>query len=246
MHIFPFTMGFPVFRYQESEDCPPQYCIPADLPPSIKISTPGLKASICYLLTVRVGRKGAFKFNPVVQDELPFRLPNPQQLPLATDIASQRACAPHLGLHTRSPFVRLELRAPKPLVLFPQQPLPIALAISIPNSFRNTEDRYFLHLIRFRLRTKTVICTASASRAHTSYDLICSVTGTTPITPPPGEEVCLLDSGMWKNHLVPQVAPSFLSLGISRIHALEITASVSRRGDQCSEVCSNCLLHPSA
>lgn len=238
MHIFPFTIGFPVSRYQASGDCPPQYCIPADLPPSIKVSTPGLKASICYLLAATVERKGAFKFNPVAQDELQFRLPNPQQLPLATNVASQRACAPRPGLHTRTPSVRLELRTPKPLVLFPQQPLPVSLAISTPHIIQDKEAGYLLHQLRFRLRTKTVVCTASASRAHISYDLICSVTGVTSITPPPGEAVCLLESGMWQNHLVPQVAPSFLSLGISRTHSLEVAASISRRGDQYPEVCS--------
>lgn len=238
LHTFPFTIAFPTPSWEQLGN-PPPYGIAADFPPSLDISTFGLKAHVVYSLKLQVQRRGLLHFDLSRKKAIPFRIPAQEQLAIESLYTTKVATLPvdcfqhhkpasiDLPIPLACRVIRLEMDLPSPTILYPHRPLSLSLSISVPRGLSRIIGTISLVLLMLRLRTSTTVYTGSGARTDVTYDAICTVRGAIPILQAPEEESYRVDSGLWRNHAVPSVPPSFTCPGMARMHALEVIAGFS-------------------
>lgn len=245
VHFLPFTMAFP----RLAEHAPRERLlknVAAELPPSLYIRGQNIKVDVGYFLSAKVQRRGFFRLNKSKKKELPFRLASTNPLSLPGDFSGtvKFVALPAENFQTRqqiptsyeilppyTPSIRLQLAMPS-LVLLPEQPLSLQLIVYTPRELLRQLGTLMLRSLLFRIQTTTTTTIGGLPKSHVTSRSICYLSGSISLVPTSEEDVCRLDPGLWQNHLVPSVQPSFASQDISRTHVLEITAGFNAKDQQ--------------
>lgn len=249
VHFLPFTIAFEsIARHASHEQM--RKVVGADMPPSLYIRSQNIKGDVAYFLSARLQRQGLFRLNMSKRKELLFRLANPSLLSLPGNFSGtiksvalpaesfqtyQRIATPYESLSPYTPSIRLQLAMPTQ-VLQPDRPLSLELTTFISRELLRQLGTITLRSLLFRLQTAVTADIDGLSKSCRSSRNICYLSGSIPLVPPPEEEACQLDPGLWQNYLVPAVLPSFASQGISRTHILEITAGFTSKDHQNTQV----------
>lgn len=248
-HRYPWNLAFPSSVWQMTGILW-QY-LATDLPPTMKMNSPGLKAKVVYDLVLKVRRPGRFARTLQISRNLRVHLPNPRPLPPVytsqhmTRVASipcsrfQQQQMPPLQavLPEYSPLLQLKLAILR-TVLCPNAPLRLFLSIVFPPMTPQCNIGLVLRFLRIQLRTATLANTGSAARVEAMYHTLCSVTPVVPVAPKSGTAIYEADPALWDNPVVPRAAPSFASLGLSRTHDLQVSVGLSSRERDDIEVSS--------
>ncbi|KAF8857302.1 hypothetical protein BDZ45DRAFT_744525 [Acephala macrosclerotiorum] len=243
---FPFQARFPILSTCHNTNDWIAHCN-TTLPPSFKVQAPNnvARSEMKYYLKVKIERPGRFKSDVTEQQELKFvsldpSLPLPMlrpvhsrgsryliQQPLSASTSPLRLTVTHMD----SPMVTLDATLPSPAIIYTKGSLPLKVFAFAEQRATQSSASILLRTLLLTLRTEINVTVEPNSTSwpvlHELINLTELEIGLHGSDEPCGE----LDSGLWKDCLVPNITPSSTTCTHMQQHFLVVTGGFSYGDD---------------